>query len=368
MLVGRKRRKDKHLPTGVTLDYGTYYYRRGRARKRMMLGKSLPEAMEAWAKIVQPSTSIDTMRVAFERYKRELLPKRAEATRRNQLYMFPKLEEYCGHMRPRALKPRHGYTFLSERSQEIQRKVAAAAAAKKLEPPADIAQRGFTQAIKEFNLLSAVLTACVMWGELDENPLWQVRKGDYTPASRSRCPSDEEFESVYKLAGERMQIGMDLALLTGLRRGGVLRLPLEGEGDDGLRSERPGKRTKALIFEWTDELRAVVARAKHLTPRLRRAATIVGRDGAKRSVRPLLCTRAGTFYTPSGFEANWQRLMNKALKQKVVAARFTFNDIRAKSATDTDDDVEASARLGHESIQTTKRIYIRKATKVRPLR
>jgi len=333
MLVGRKRKKDRHLPRGVTRDYGTYYFR-GPDRKRIRLGTTLPDAMDAWANLIEPERGpVETMRQAFERYQLEVLPKRAAKTQRNQRYMFPVLFEVFGHMEPKDLRARDGYGLLARMAKTP------------------------TQGLKLFNLMSAVLTQCVRWGSIDANPFWQVRKGEYTPAPRSRCPSDAEFAAVYELASERMQIAMDLALLTGLRRSGVLGLTLDGITDAGLLVLRPGKRTKSLLFEWTPELTAVVDRAKRLEPRVRRA---------------LLCAERGKYagkpYTPDGFEAIWQRLMKRAIAGKVIAERFTFNDLRSKSATDSVSAQDASDRLGHSSVEITKRVYIRKPTKVRPLR
>jgi integrase len=150
-----------------------------------------------------------------------------------------------------------------------------------------------------------------------------------------------------------MRIAMDLALLTGLRRSGVILLTLDADTEAGLLVPRPGKTTKPLLFEWTPELRAVIDRAKRLEPRFRRD-------------RALLCTRAGKRYTPDGFTANWDRLMAKAVKSGVP--HFRYSDIRAKSATDDTDAVRASARLGHSTLDITRRVYIRKPSKVSPLR
>jgi integrase len=333
MLVGRKRKRDRHLPRGVTRDYGTYYFR-GPDRKRVRLGRTLPESMAAWAELIEPNRGpVLTIKEACERYQLEVLPKRAEKTQRNQRYMFPAIVRAFGHMEPSEVKARDGYGLLASMAKTP------------------------TQGLKLFNLLSAVLTQCVRWGAIDQNPFWQVRKGDYTPAPRSRCPSDAEFAAVYGLASERLQIAMDLALLTGLRRSGVLGLTLDAVTDAGLLVQRPGKRTKPLLFEWTPELTAVVERAQRLEPRVRRA---------------LLCAERGKYagkpYTPDGFEAIWQRLMKRAIAGKVIAERFTFNDLRSKSATDSVSAQDASDRLGHSSVEITKRVYIRKPTKVRPLR
>jgi integrase len=342
MPVGRKRKHNKHLPRGVTFEHAAYYYR-GPDRKRFRLGSSLGEATAKWAEIVTPEGgATPTMRHAFERFKAEVLPRKAPKTQVGYLYMLPTLEKMFGKMPPRTIRPGHGYGMLDN-----GRKIP-------------------TQTLKLFNLMSAVLTACVRWGAIDENPFWQVRKGEYTPAPRTRCPSDAEYAAVYAIASDRLQIAMDLALLTGLRKGGILHLELADVTDDGLLSRRPGKTTKPLLFEWTPELRAVVDRAKKLEPRVRRA---------------LLCTskaknpkhRPGQAYTEDGFNALWQRLMAKATKKDehgnaVLAERFRLNDLRAKSATDADTLADAQSRLGHASAATTQRVYVRKPTKVQPLR
>ena len=57
--------------------------------------------------------------------------------------------------------------------------------------------------------------------------------------------------------------------------------------------------------------------------------------------------------------------MAKAVEKGVP--RFTFHDLRAKSASD-DTLQAATERLGHTSEETTKRVYVRKPTKVKPLR
>lgn len=328
MPVGRKRIHNKHLPRGVTYEHGAYYFR-GRDRKRIRLGAALGESLAAWAALVQPDPGeIRTLHDAFERYKVEVVPRKAPKTQKGYLYMLPKLDLVWGRMAVSAVKPRHGYQLLDEGADTP------------------------TQTLKYFNLLSGVLTSCVKWGVIDANPFHEVDKTGYVPPARERCPSDAEFAAVYSIASDRMRIAMDLALLTGLRKIGILRLELGDVLEEGLRSKRPGKTTKPLIFEWTPELRSVVAFAQSLEPRVRRA---------------LLCTEKGTFYTEDGFQANWGRLMDKALERGLIGARFHFHDIRAKSATDEPDALAAARRLGHASPTTTQKIYIRRPQVAKPL-
>lgn len=329
MPVGRKKKHNRHLPRGVTHEHGAYYWR-GPDRKRVRLGAALGEALAEWARIVQPVPgSITTLHDAFERYKLEVVPKKAPKTQAGYLYMLPGLDLVWGRMAVTAVKPRHGYQLLDDGAKTP------------------------TQALKRFNLLSGVLAQCVKWGVIDANPFHEVDKAGYVPPARDRCPSNAEFTAVYAIASDRMRVAMDLALLVGIRKVGLLGLELEDVLEEGLRCRLPGKKTKPLLFEWTPELRSVVALAQSLEPRVRRA---------------LLCTHEGTAYTEDGFQSNWGRLMDTALERALIDERFHFNDIRAKSATDDVDELVASARLGHTTPATTRRIYIRRPRRAKPLR
>ena len=56
--------------------------------------------------------------------------------------------------------------------------------------------------------------------------------------------------------------------------------------------------------------------------------------------------------------------MKRVVETALIAERFTFHDIRAKAASDSDDD----RLLGHEDSRTLNRHYKRKAVKVTPLK
>lgn len=83
----------------------------------------------------------------------------------------------------------------------------------------------------------------------------------------------------------------------------------------------------------------------------------------------------GQPYTGSGFRSNWHRLIQTALKGRkrkngvvvlapVLKESFTFNDLRAKNATD-DDFEEAHNRMAHSDRKTTQQVYIRKPRRAR---
>jgi integrase len=149
-----------------------------------------------------------------------------------------------------------------------------------------------------------------------------------------------------------MQAAMDIALLTGLRRGDILKLTRDSITDAGLRVET-SKTDKPLLFAMTDELKAARDRALAIQPKVRRF---------------VICNKQGKAYSGHGFSTLRKRARRKALKDKSLATPFAFNDIRAKSASDDDNADRASQRLGHTNRQTTERYYIRTPRKVTPLR
>lgn len=58
--------------------------------------------------------------------------------------------------------------------------------------------------------------------------------------------------------------------------------------------------------------------------------------------------------------------MNKALEEGLIKERFTFHDLRAKAGSDAEEN--AQKLLGHASAVTTKRVYERKPSVVKPIR
>jgi integrase len=168
---------------------------------------------------------------------------------------------------------------------------------------------------------------------------------------------DEDFMDLIDAAFLSAQIDgptmdlTDLAVLTGLRRGDLLALTRSQLKDDGIHVQT-SKTGKKLIIEWNDELRDVVSRAKRLKPQVR---------------KNVIATRGGKQFTGNGFQSTWQRAMKKATMEEKLEQRFTFNDLRSKSASDSSDLLEASERLGHSSVDLTRRVYRRKPARVRAL-
>ncbi len=121
---------------------------------------------------------------------------------------------------------------------------------------------------------------------------------------------------------------------------------------------RQSKTGAGVLVEWTDELRKITDRAKALKPQV--PVNTLGNT-----------TVELTRLTDSPI---WQRLMDKATKPgkdkaaPVLGERFTFHDLRARSAPTTVGLEDAATLLGHASSQTTKSIYRRKMPRATPLR
>jgi integrase len=138
--------------------------------------------------------------------------------------------------------------------------------------------------------------------------------------------------------------------MTGQRRGDLLSLRREQLLEDGI-VFRQSKTDAGVLIEWTDELRAAVARSKAMNPQI---------PGLY-----LLRTQGGKRYSARGFSAMWQRLMTKALKKQVIAERFTFHDLRRKAGSDKPTLEEARDLLGHRDTSTTRRFYKANLTRVK---
>ncbi|MDB5564631.1 MAG: integrase family protein [Tardiphaga sp.] len=173
----------------------------------------------------------------------------------------------------------------------------------------------------------------------------------------TRDVSEAEFQAVYALATERMQIAMDLASNIGQRRGDLLTIRIKDCTDEGILIHQ-GKTKAVVLVAWSPELRKTEKRALALKPDVPREF--------------LLRTETGAGYTKSGFGANWQRLMKKALTPGVTSKRFKFHDLRAKAATEKAEqgtDKDAQDLLGHANARTTGGyIRRRKPTRATPIR
>jgi integrase len=313
---------------------GAYYFCHPETNEWQPLGKDIAGAFAEYGKLVSGQWSGHNLGDVIDRYRTEVLPqKRAAKTRADQAKQLEKLKGIFGDMPADKITAQHCYKYLDGRAKH------------------PVAAR------HEISLLGHVFAKAIRWGAATVNP---VRTLERTPkGKRTRYMTDSEYDAVYALANERMRIAMDLALLTGQRRGDLLTLRRAKLTDEGIVFNQ-SKTGAGVLVEWTDEVRKITDRAKALKPQV--------------PGEYLLRKRNGRPYTAWGFSAIWQRLMDKATKPgkngeaPALGERFTFHDLRAKCASDKDGLEDAAALLGHASSQTTKSVYRRKMPRATPLR
>lgn len=169
---------------------------------------------------------------------------------------------------------------------------------------------------------------------------------------RDRLITDEEFQAFRSLATPRIQLAMDIALITGQRQGDILAMKWSDVRDGALHIDQ-SKTAKRLAIELTGDLKRVFGKCWMLE------------GGGKAGSKYILPTESGTPYTSEGFRANWQRRMRQW--ELSGRQRFTFHDIRALCATKCPSIEYAMYLLGHTNISMTRRVYRRGIERVKPL-
>jgi len=322
--MGRRRKKNKHLPPRVYERRGKLYYVHPVTQEWMPLA----DGLRTWAKIVEASEPPLTLTALWARYDLEALTKKAPKTQRNRRQEWSMLEPTFGHVRPEDVEPHHVWRYWRD--------------------------RGETEGAKhEIRCLSALMTYARQSGAIKHpNPCFGLQLPSGGP--RERYITDEEFAAVRVLAPTMIGYAMDLALLTGMSQIDILKLERRQLLDDGIIFDR-SKTGQAQLIEWNDELHAVVyGHILKRPPQVRRF---------------LICKGNGKVYSSNGFQAIWQRVMVKAAGVKnedktwkhapVIAERFTFHDLRAKSLSDAKSLEEAQKRGGHADSKVTQRVYRR---------
>lgn len=330
MSMGRRRKNNKTLPPRVYLHHGSYRYvpKNGKPVTLARAG-NYGDMLRALAALMTDDRPLVTMAALFDRYELEIVPTKAPTTQAGQISMLRNLRRTFGHMEPKDLRMPHAAMYRDKRAAKAP-----------------------TAANRELEVLGHICTMAVEWGAMDVHPLKGMRKISRPP--RDRYITDDEYAAVYALASPMVRCVLDLALLTGLRRGDIFALQRASMKDNGL-EVRTSKTGAAMLFEWTPALRQVVADALKIPPQFR---------------QHIVCNRKGQPFSKNGFDSVWARLMDKATdpKRDGHIERFQFRDLRRKSASDEVDELVAQRRLGHASVAITNRVYRVKPTKVRPLR
>lgn len=346
-----RKKENKGLPSRWRHVHGAYYYQVPKGleeawdgKQLFRLGRSLPEAYKVWADRLSTIDDAKTIADLLDRYLLQVVPQKKITTQTHNTVAIKRLRAVLGTIALTTIVPRQIYQYIDKRAAKVAAK-------------------------REIAVLSHAYTKAVEWGYLDRHPFkGEVRLDGEKP--RDRYVEDWEVIEFLSIPPRRkagsvlaVQAYIRIKLLTGLRRGDLLRLTMSNLKDDGIHVT-PGKTEnstgKRLIIEWSDELRAAVELAKLARPV---------------QIAPwLFCTFRGEGYfdeesgRAAGWEGMWRNFVSRVLSTTKVKERFTEHDLRAKCASDAETLEHARMLLAHADGKVTERIYRRKPERVKPLR
>lgn len=271
-------------------------------------------------------TTAVTVNDILDRFEAEYVPyELSPRTQRDYARHVRDLRKWFGHRTANEMRPRDFAEFMNVRKGRIQRN-------------------------KQLAVLSCAFGQAVgVWYLMDQNPCRDVKRHRSRP--RDRYIKESEFRAFQAMVPKRMKIAMELSLLTGQRQGDVLAMRWDQvHREEGYIEIQQGKTGKKLEIGISPALSAVLDQCVDMAP--------AGEYVIRR--------RDGERYTSDGFRAIWQRWQRRWAK--LGNSRFSYHDIRAKSASECKTVEEAMLLLGHANISITRRIYDRGVRRVQPLR
>lgn len=357
--------ENKGLPTRWRLKNGAYFYQvpagleaMWDGKKEFRLGKSLPEAYRNWAERLAHNENTKTVADLLDRYAMQVVPTKKVTTQQQNQVAIKRLRSILGTAPINSVRPQLVYQYVDRRRKEVKR------------PDGTIEKLpARTAAFREIEILSHAFTKAVEWGIIDRHPFkGEIRLSGEKP--RTRYVEDWEIVECLALEPKRMhgsvlavQAYIRVKLITGLRRGDLLRLSMSDLKEDGIHvtpGKTAGSTGKSIILTWTDELRAAVEMAKAARPVRIAPWLFCNRDGA--SYISDVTGRAG------GWDTMWRNFMERLLRETKVKQRFNEHDLRAKCASDAETLAHAQALMAHADSRLTERVYRRKPQVVQPLR
>lgn len=318
-----------------------YYFDTGaRPRREIPLGSDYREAVKKWLELSNTPLAApkETFADLADKYEAEVVSAKAKSTQQTQRGDIKKLREFFCNPTPAPLdeiKPKHIYQLLQW--------------AKSTPTTANRLKRTFSHM---FNTARA-------WGWTEaENPCTGIE--GHALGKREVYITDTVYRAVYEKGSDLLKDAMDLAYLTGQRPGDVRELT-EHHIQDGCLVIKQSKTGAPLRFVIEGELAALLDRLA------RRKA------GRKLHSFNLLTNPRGTAATSITLRRHFEEARAKAAEassspQLAAEIRaFWFYDLRAKAADDVAEkrgEQAAATQLGHTSVSTTKRHYLRRGAKV----
>ncbi len=245
--MSRRRSKNLHLPPRLRKKGNAYYYDTGSAGKRVYgkrryipLGSDYAQALRKWAELEGQPQQGSTIADALDRFLVEVVPQKASTTQREYLREMGQLRAVFGQMPLSDVRSPHVAQYLDRHPRK-------------------------TLANREIALLSSVYSYAIRWGWCERNPCTGVKRNK--EQKRTRYVTDQEFQTLQKVASDQMRCIIDVAYLTGLRKKDILKIRLSDITSDGLYVEH-SKTGKRVVFELTAALAQVITQARGLRRRV----------------------------------------------------------------------------------------------------
>ncbi|VVP05831.1 hypothetical protein PS903_03020 [Pseudomonas fluorescens] len=317
------------------------YYYLDSTGKAIPLGKDLDKARLKWAELEAKEIPLDlrTMKGIFDRYIRDIVPKKAPRTQRDNLSEIRQLRPLFDNAPIDSITPATIAGYRDARTAKVR-------------------------ANREIATLSHVFNMAREWGlTTKENPCQGVRKNKETP--RDYYANDVVWDAVYKKAAQELKDAMDFAYLTGQRPADVL-VMRKDDIEGGYLMVQQNKTHKKLRIQMTasgseNSLGMLIAK---ITER-----------NAQHVSSYLIVNARGKRMTAKMLRDRWDKAREKAKKEAIetgdmlLAGRissFQFRDIRPKAASEITDVGEASLLLGHTKGDITERVYRRVGAIAKP--
>jgi hypothetical protein len=109
-VMGRRRKTDRHLPQRVYIRRGKFYFVTA-ANKWLPLGENYPQAMAAWARLLNDIRPTYTMADLFDRYMLEIAPTKAKATYLGNQKEIKPLRVFFRDLKPEEIEPIQIYQY-----------------------------------------------------------------------------------------------------------------------------------------------------------------------------------------------------------------------------------------------------------------
>ena len=321
-------------------DWIAYYYL-DLTGKAIPLGKDLDLARIKWAELEAKEKPLDlrTMKGIFDRYIRDIVPKKAPRTQKDNLSEIKQLRPMFDGAPIDSITPATIAGYRDARTAKVR-------------------------ANREIATLSHVFNMAREWGlTTKENPCQGVRKNKETP--RDYYANDVVWGAVYKKATQELRDAMDLAYLTGQRPADVL-VMRKDDIEGGYLMVQQNKTHKKLRIEMTTGKEA---------NSLGHLITKIAERNAHHLSSYLIVSQRGKRMTAAMLRKRWDEAREKAKLGAIEEgdtllasriAEFQFRDIRPKAASEIADIGEASLLLGHTKGDITERVYRRVGAIAKP--